>query len=120
MSDLVYRDGHFYKKFTDVPFTGTATGEGQGSFKNEKKDDPWVSYHKNGQLDFKGTRKNGKKDGPWVRYYDNGQLWFKGTYKDGKRDGFFRVIMRMELSFQNLQELTRTVGKVQTCCGSRI
>ena len=89
MSDLVYRDGHFYKKFTDVPFTGTATGEGQGSFKNEKKDDPWVSYHKNGQLDFKGTRKNGKKDGPWVRYYDNGQLWFKGTYKDGKRDGIF-------------------------------
>jgi hypothetical protein len=89
MSDFVYRDGLVYKKFTDVPFTGTATGEEQGSFKNGKKDGPWISYHKNGQLDSKGTRKNGKKDGPWVRYHDNGQLWFKGTYKDGKRDGPF-------------------------------
>ena len=25
MNDLVYRDGHFYKKFTDVPFTGKVT-----------------------------------------------------------------------------------------------
>ncbi len=90
MKDLVERDGIFYKKFTDVPFTGTTTsGEEQGSFKNGNKNDPWVIYHANGQLDTKGTRKNGKKDGPWVRYYDNGQLWFKGTYKDGKRDGLF-------------------------------
>jgi antitoxin component YwqK of YwqJK toxin-antitoxin module len=89
MNDLVYRDGLYYKKFTDVPVTGTTTREEQGSFNNGKKDDPWISYHKNGQLDSKGTRKNGKKVGPWVRYHDNGQLWFKGTYKDGKRDGYF-------------------------------
>jgi len=81
--DLVERDGLFYKKFTDVPFTG----EEQKEFENGEKDDPQVSYHDNGQLLEKGTRKNGKKDGPWVRYYKNGQLSFKGTYKEGKRDG---------------------------------
>jgi antitoxin component YwqK of YwqJK toxin-antitoxin module len=83
MKDLVEREGLFYKKFTDVPFTG----EEQKEFENGEKDDPQVSYHDNGQLLEKGTRKNGKKDGPWVRYYDNGKLSFKGTYKEGKRDG---------------------------------
>ena len=59
MKDLVERDGLFYKKFTDVPFTATTTaGEEQGSFNN------------------------GKKGDPWVRYYDNGQLWSKRTYKN--------------------------------------
>ena len=85
MKDLVEREGLFYKKFTDVPFTGE--GEEQKEFENWEKKDPQVSYHDNGQLLEKGTRKNGKKYGPWVRYYDNGQLSFKGTYKEGKRDG---------------------------------
>ena len=83
MKDLVEREGLFYKKFTDVPFTG----EEQKEFENWEKKYPQVSYHNNGQLLEKGTRKNGKKYGPWVRYYDNGQLSFKGTYKEGKRDG---------------------------------
>ena len=43
--------------------------------------------HLNGQLWFKGTFKNGKKDGPYVEYHDNGHLTVKGTYKDGKEDG---------------------------------
>ena len=59
--DLVLRDGLYYKKFTDVPFTGKITGE------------------------FQGKLKNGKKEGPWVVYHDNGQLMSKGTYKDGKK-----------------------------------
>ena len=36
-NDLVERDGLFYKKFTDVPFTGKVTGVEQGSLKNGKK-----------------------------------------------------------------------------------
>ncbi len=64
MDDLVERDGLYYKKFTDVPFTGNITG---------KTD--------------QGTIRNGKEEGPWVYYHDNGQLWSKGTYKDGKEDG---------------------------------
>jgi len=81
--DLVERDGLFYPKFSDVPFTGKVTGKTQGSFRKGKKHGPWVSYHENGQLRDKGTYKNGKMDGPWVEYYKNGQLWIKGTYKNG-------------------------------------
>ena len=87
MDDLVKRDDLYYKKFTDVPFTGKITGNTQGTFKDGKPHGPWVNYWDNGQLRYEGTYKDGKHDGPWVRYYDNGQLFSKGTYKDGKKEG---------------------------------
>ena len=61
MKDLVVMDGLYYKKFTDVPFTGKVTGKDQGSFKDGEKDGPWVSYYYNGQLESKGTYKDGVK-----------------------------------------------------------
>jgi antitoxin component YwqK of YwqJK toxin-antitoxin module len=85
--DLVERDDVYFKKLTDVPFTGKVTGKSQGSIKDGEEDGPWVQYWKNGQLFKKGTFKDGKRDGPWVEYHDNGQLWSKGTLKDGKEDG---------------------------------
>ena len=57
------------------------------TYKDGKKDGPWIGYHDNGQLWSKGTFKDGKEDGPWVYYHDNGQLYSKGTYKDGKKVG---------------------------------
>jgi antitoxin component YwqK of YwqJK toxin-antitoxin module len=87
MDNLVKRDGVYYKKFSDVPFTGKVTGQRQGSLKDGKWDGPYVRYHDNGQLESKGTYKDGKEDGPYVSYYDNGQLKIKTTYKNGKRHG---------------------------------
>ena len=87
IEDLVKRDGLYYRKFSDVPFTGKTTEKDQGSFKDRKKDGPWVIYWGNGQLFTKGTYKGGKEDGPWVQYWDNGQLYSKGTYKDGTKTG---------------------------------
>jgi len=89
MNDLVERDGLHYKKFTDVPFDGKVTGKEQGSFKDGKKDGPWVRYHDNGELWSKGTYKNGEWDGPWNYYHDNGGLKRKGTYKDGEEEGLW-------------------------------
>ena len=83
MDDLVHRDGLFYKKFTDVPFTGKITGGAQGAFRNGKKEGSWVGHRENGQLLYEGTYKTEKKEGFWVWYHDDGQLWKKGTYKDG-------------------------------------
>mgnify|MGYP001254505696 CR=1 FL=1 len=57
------------------------------SLNDSTEEGPWVAYHDNGQLWFKGTYKDGKEDGPWFSYHDNGQLWWKRTYKDGERDG---------------------------------
>ena len=87
MDDLVETDGLYYKKSTEVPFTGKTTGKTQGTFKDGKKHGPWVFYRENGQLSSKGTYKDGKWDGPWVFYHDNGQLYRKGTFKNGKKNG---------------------------------
>lgn len=48
--DLVIREGIYYQKFSDVPFTGKVTGKEQGSFKSGAKDGAWVGYWSNGQL----------------------------------------------------------------------
>ena len=61
--ELVKRDGLYYKKFTNVPFTGKTTGK------------------------IQQTYKGGKQHGPFVQYYDNGQLLAKETYKDGELHG---------------------------------
>ena len=47
MRDLVEREGLFYKKFTDVPFTGKTTGQTQGTYKDGVLDGPYVSYYNN-------------------------------------------------------------------------
>jgi len=87
MSDLVEREGIYYQKFNDVPFSGKVTGREQGSFKNGKKNGAWVKYWNDGQLWYKGNYKNFKKEGVWVNYHSNGQLLSKGNYKNGKADG---------------------------------
>ena len=109
--DLVVRDGLYYKKFSEVPFSGKVTGlrnglmkngkeDGEwvinhengefwwkGNYENGKEEGVWVGYHKNGQLASKGNCKNGKKEGEWVSYWDNGQLMSKGNYKNSKLEG---------------------------------
>ena len=87
MDDLVETKGLYYKKFTEVPFTGTVTGQYQGKIKNGKRDGPWFRYHENGQLSSKGPYKNGRREGPWVINLDDGTVvkFLTGTYKDGKK-----------------------------------
>ena len=86
--ELVERDGLYYKKFTDEPFTGSIDeGTLWGVLKNGKREGPWVMDYENGQLSWKGVFKGGKREGPWVAYWANGQLRFKGAYKNGEREG---------------------------------
>ena len=61
--DLVVRDGLYYKKFTDTPFTGKVSGNEQGKMKNGKKEGEWIAYHDNGTVkeEWAGTFKNGEK-----------------------------------------------------------
>ena len=86
--DLVERDGLFYKKFTDVPFTGEVDeGLKQGSFKNGRREGHWVWYHANGQLMSKGEYKSGRQEGLWVTYNKNGQLFIEANFKEGEQEG---------------------------------
>ena len=85
--DLVKRDGIYYKKFSDVPFSGKLTGMEQGTYKNGKKEGAWVYYYSNGQVSYKGNYKNGEREGEWDYYENNGQLWSKGNFKNSEREG---------------------------------
>ena len=95
--DLVQRDGLFYNKYSDVPFTGETSQSlfkngkeiihGKGDYQNRLKEGSWVEYHDNGQLWRKGDYKNGKKDGSWITYWSNGQLYYQGDFKNDKREG---------------------------------
>ena len=85
--DLVERKGLYYKKFSDVPFSGKVTGLNKGLIENGKEEGEWIAYYDNGQLSYKGNYENGKEEGEWIAYYDNGQLDSKGNYKNGKKEG---------------------------------
>ena len=87
LGDLVEHDDLYNEKFTDIPFSGSVTGNPQGSYKNGKEEGAWISYHVNGQLAYKGNFKNGKEEGAWISYHVDGQLFSKGNYKNGKKEG---------------------------------
>ena len=86
MRDLVQRDGVYYKKNSDVPFSGKVTGSFNGSITNGKREGAWICYYDNGQLFLKGNYKNGKREGAWVEFHDDGQLGNKGNYKNGAKN----------------------------------
>ena len=87
LDDLVVRDGLYYKKFNEAPFSGEITGLSMGTFKNGKVDGTWVGYYDNGQLNYKTTFTNLKMEDTSVHYHKNGQLWSKGNFKNGEREG---------------------------------
>ena len=85
--DLVKRNGFYYKKFTDVPFTGKVTGQWNGKLKNGKLNGLWTFYRENGQLMSKSIFTDGKRDGVYEEYHETGELKELKIYKDGKLDG---------------------------------
>ena len=89
IDDLVEREEIYYKKFSEIPFTGKLTGRSQGSIYNGVKEGDWIVYQGNGQLSYKGNYRNGVKEGDWIVYYGNGQLMYKGNLKNGKKEGVF-------------------------------
>ena len=84
IGDLVKRNGLFYKKFTNVPFTGKTSGRIQGTIKDGKLHGLVELYYENGQLEQKTNYKDGEWHGLVEKYHENGQLKEKWNYKDGK------------------------------------
>ena len=83
-SDLVERNGVFYKKFMSVPFPSRTRGIQKATYKDGKRHGPFEWYHENGQLKAKWTYKDGKKHGPYEGYHENGQVHRKGISRNGE------------------------------------
>lgn len=95
-SDLVKRNGLYYKKHTDVPFTGKEENyfengqlNSKGHYKGGNKEGLWEVYFKDGKLQSKGYWKDRKRNGSYESYTFLGHLDSKGHYKDGKKDGLW-------------------------------
>ena len=74
MDDLVRKDDFlYYKKSTNVPFTGEISGKEIGKFKDGKKDGKWLIYNDDGLLLSKVNYKNGQYNGILETYDGNGQ-----------------------------------------------
>ena len=68
MDEVVKRDNTFYRKFSNIPFSGHIE-----------------SYHPNGQLKIIGDMSVGKKVGNWIEYYMNGIKKSEGQFAKGEK-----------------------------------
>ena len=88
--DLVKKEGLYYEKSTNIPFTGNVFGTSVGRIIKGKKVGEWLFYRdEDGELKAKYYYKEGRVEGEYSLYWFNGQLMSKGSFKDTKREGQF-------------------------------
>ena len=83
MNDLTERDGLYFKKSSEIPFTGEVEGRYQGKIVEGKRYGLWLTYNPEGNLWFKNNYINGIIDGVNFMYHNNGQLRSKSLYDMG-------------------------------------
>ena len=92
---IVYRDGIFYGKFSEIPFTGKVLGRGRyGSLVNGTLDGEWQYYSHLGLPREVANFNNGVLEGEWKRFYSNRRLWEEGSYESEKKTGNWNVYWR--------------------------
>ena len=94
-SELTLRDGLWYKKFTNTPFTGTSTGQAQGKVLNGKPEGEWFFYYYDGGLNAITNFKYGLREGKHEEYHENGKLRHKSNYKKENSMVFMKTILKM-------------------------
>jgi len=120
--EVVKRDDTYYKKFSNVPFSGYLESyypNGQlkviGEFSYGKKVGEWSEYYMNGIKKSEGQFARGKKDGAWVYYFLNANIKEKQFYNEGNKDGLWEkfdvdgTIVQTE-SYQNGRWIITTIN----------
>ena len=87
---LIERDGVFYTKDTNKPYSGLVFSlyegggkKSEGIIKDGKRDGKWTLWYENGQKNVEVTLKDGKEDGIYTTWYENGLKESEYTFKDG-------------------------------------
>ncbi len=122
MSEVVKRDDTYYKKFSNIPFSGHIESyhpNGQlkiiGDMSFGKKVGNWVEYYMNGIKKSEGQFAKGEKDGTWVYYFLNANIKEKQFYIEGNKDGLWEkfevdgTIVQTE-SYQNGKWIITTIN----------
>ena len=122
IDEVVKRDDTFYKKFSNIPFSGHIESyhpNGQlkiiGEFSEGKKIGEWVEYYMSGVKKSEGKFANGKKDGAWVYYFLNKNIKEKQFFINGNKDGLWEkfdvhgTLIQTE-SYQNGKWIITTIN----------
>lgn len=86
--DLVEREGRYYQKFSDDPFTGLAVGSMAGEIRNGLWHGKVLTFNSGGQLLVRESFREGILNGnsTWFR---DGEPWQQVGYQDGLLHGEF-------------------------------
>ena len=122
IDEIVKRDDTFYRKFSNIPFSGHIESyhpNGQlkiiGDLSDGKKVGNWIEYYLSGIKKSEGQFANGKKDGPWVYYFLNANIKEKQFFIDGHKDGLWEkfdvhgTVVQTE-SYQNGKWIITTIN----------
>ena len=122
IDDVVKRDGTYYRKFSNAPFSGHVESyytNGQlkiiGEFSDGKKVGEWIEYYMSGNKKNEGQFANGKKNGSWEYYFLNTKIKEKQFYIDGNKDGLWEkfdvngTVVQTE-SYQNGKWIITTIN----------
>ena len=86
-TDLVQREGLYYKKFSDEPFNGQLDGKVQTKVQKGYFHGSWLKFDDDGKLMEKGFHQNGKRYGTWKYFSSYGRLSYSQEYEDGILNG---------------------------------
>ena len=88
------KNGVYYKKNEETPYTGKAIGcykngeiKSKENYRDGIRDGKIISYYENEKNKNRGKYKDGEKTGEWINYYRNGKIKYKENFKDGKKTG---------------------------------
>ena len=122
MDEIVKRDDTFYRKFSNIPFSGHIESyhpNGQlkiiGDLSDGKKVGNWIEYYLSGIKKSEGQFADGKKDGPWLYYFLNANIKEKQFFIDGNKDGLWEkfdvhgTVVQTE-SYQNGKWIITTIN----------
>ena len=122
IDEIVKRDDTFYRKFSNIPFSGHIESyhpNGQlkiiGDLSDGKKVGNWIEYYLSGIKKSEGQFANGKKDGHWVYYFLNANIKEKQFFIDGHKDGLWEkfdvhgTVVQTE-SYQNGKWIITTIN----------
>lgn len=89
--DLVERNGLWFQKSSEIPYTGSTRGLKQRSYRQGKLHGRGIILYESGQLKVEMTYENGKLNGPYKMYFENGRPMMRGTMKNDQREGPWEV-----------------------------
>ena len=93
-TELVEKDGTYYDKVKDTPYTGEAYSnfrdhgkKSSGHLLKGKKEGEWVQWHESGKISTKENYVNGQANGIWEQWFQNGKIKLRASFRKGEAHG---------------------------------